>query len=388
MSEPRHRLLINAVHAKAGGGVSYLRNMLPLLAADARLDVHLVVHQDQTTLFEPLPTDVGLHVENFRSSFLSRLLWEQIVLPFRARALRADVTFCPANFCAFLAPRPVILLRNTTDAAATETRFGPRLYWKTLKLMTWASVKRCRHIIAVSEYARRVLAGRNTRSGVSVIAHGVDEFYRAPATRIPRERFLLAVGSIYQQKNYRTLLHAFAKVRKAFPDVTLTIAGGVPPGNEAHQASLKRAATTLGIENSVKFAGEMPRERLADLYRRCAVFVFPSTAETFGQPLLEAMASGAPVVCSNTTAMPEVVGDAARMVDPLDADGMAAQIGSVLGDPALAARMSDNSQARAAQFSWAETARRTADVLTAAAGISAHQPAHSSPPTGQGAAGE
>lgn len=382
------RLLINAIHAKAGGGVSYLRNMLPLLATDTRLDVHLLIHRDQRSRFEPLPAEVVLHEENFRSSFASRLLWEQIVLPFRARALCADVTFCPANFCAFLAPRPVILLRNTTDAAETETRLWPKLYWKALKVMTRASVKRCRRIIAVSKYAQLVLAGSDTGDRVEVIPHGVDEFFKSSATGRSRERFLLAVGSIYQQKNYGTLLRAFAKVRNKNPDTTLVIAGGVLPGNEGHMASLDRLAASLGITEAVTFPGEKSREDLADLYRRCAAFVFPSTAETFGQPLLEAMACGAPVVCSNTTAMPEVAGDAARMVDPLDADGMAAQIETVLSDPALAARMSSNSQARAAQFSWAETARRTADVLIAEAGVPAIQPAPKSAQTRQGAAGE
>ena len=152
------RLMINALHAKAGGGVTYLRNMLPLLADDARLETHLVIHRNQRELFEPIDERVRVHEEVFPSSFLTRILWEQLVVPFRAFALGARVTFSPANFGPLLAPRPVVLLRNTVEAAATETRPIMRLYWLALKFMTTASLLRCRRAIAVSGYARDVLA--------------------------------------------------------------------------------------------------------------------------------------------------------------------------------------------------------------------------------------
>lgn len=367
MTEAPLRVLINALHAKAGGGVSYLRNMLPLLAADPRLDVHLLIHGDQRRLFDPAPATVDVHEQNFRSSFLGRLLWEQAALPFRARAIGAEITFSPANFCPLFAPGSVILLRNTVEAADTETRFAMRVYWKVLAWMTRASMARCRRAIAVSGYARDVLAARRGAK-VTVVHHGVQKIFTpAPGRREPA-RFLLAVGTIYQQKNFHTLIRAFAKVRQTIPDVTLTIVGAPPPGGEAHLDSLRRLATELGVADAIAFTGEKPAADLVDLYRRCAVFVFPSTAETFGQPLVEAMACGAPVVCSNTSAMPEVVGDAARLFDPLDADAMAAEITAVLINPALAHVLSEKSLVRAREFSWEETARRTADVLVAAAG--------------------
>ena len=361
------RLLINALHAKAGGGVSYLRNMLPLLAADPRLDVHLLIHADQQDLFQPMPDAITVHAETFRSTFLGRLIWEQAVLPFRARAMGAEITFSPANFGPLFAPNAVILLRNTVEAADTETRFTMRLYWKALAWMTHLSLAQCRSAIAVSGYARDVLA-RHRSAKVTVVHHGVQEIFSPPEGRRAPERFLLAVGTIYQQKNFHTLIRAFAKVRETFPDVTLVIVGAPPPGGEAHLASLRQLASALGVADATTFAGEKSPEQLVDLYRRCAAFVFPSTAETFGQPLVEAMACGAPVISSNSAAMPEVVGDAAQLFDPLDPAALAAEITGVLVNPALAHVLSEKSLARAREFSWDETARRTADILIAAAG--------------------
>ena len=361
------RVLINALHAKAGGGVSYLRNMLPLLASDPRLDLHLLIHGDQQPLFAPLPDRLVVHEARFRSTFLGRLIWEQVMLPFRARAIGAEITFSPANFGPLFAPGPVILLRNTVEVAETETRFKMRVYWKVLAWMTRASLARCRRAIAVSGYARDVLAGGRANQ-VTVIHHGVQkEFSPGPGRRDPA-RFLLAVGTIYQQKNFHTLLRAFAKARETAPDLTLTIVGAPAPGGEATLDALRRLADALGVAEATTFAGHKSPAELVDLYRRCTAFVFPSTAETFGQPLVEAMACGAPVVCSNTSAMPEVVGEAARQFDPFDADAMAAEITAVVTDPALAQVLSEKSLARARNFSWEETARRTADILVAASG--------------------
>ena len=121
----------------------------------------------------------------------------------------------------------------------------------------------------------------------------------------------------------------------------------------------------------MELLGRLSTDVLADLYRRCALFVFPSLAETFGNPLLEAMACGAPVVSSRATAMPEVLGDAAVFFDPLDVEGMGAAIGRVLGDGDLRRRLGEKALARAQAFSWETTAQRTAGVIKRCAGIRA-----------------
>jgi len=123
-----------------------------------------------------------------------------------------------------------------------------------------------------------------------------------------------------------------------------------------------------GLGDAVEFLGGVSPQRLLELYRRCGLFVFPSTVETFGNPLVEAMACGAPVVCSNVSAMPEVAGDGAQYFDPLDADAMARKVIDLLGDEAARAELARRGLERAGNFSWEITARRTAAVLAEAAG--------------------
>ena len=358
-------MLINALHARTGGGITYLRQMLPLLAADPRLELHLIAHEEQGVQLAPLDARVRFHEAPFAGGFIRTLLWEQLVLPFRARNIGADVTFSPANYGPLTAPRPVIMLRNALGVAAHDGRPAKRLYWRVLGWMTALSLLSCRRAIAVSVYARQTLAG-GFGDKVAVIPHGVDDAFRR-LTRSPGESpYLLAVGDIYVQKNLRTLLAAFARVRAVRPELRLKIAGR--PVDASYARLVRTDADRLGVADAVDFLGAAPRETLMELYAGCSVFVFPSTVETFGQPLVEAMAAGAPVACANTAAMPEIAGSAVQYFDPLDAGAMSDRILALLNDPALAARLGAAGRRQAQAYSWPETARRTAAVLLAAAG--------------------
>lgn len=363
------RVLINALHAKSGGGVTYLRNMLPRLAEDPRLELHLFLHESQYELFNPVDERVRLHVLEFAPGLWSLLIWEQISLPIVARVMSADVTFSPANFGPLFAPNPVIVLRNALAVAGTERRLTKRLYWAGLGLMTAISLLGCRRAIAVSDYARRMLTfrlpGRVARK-VSVVHHGVDERF-APGSATPGETpYLLAVADIYVQKNLHTLITALPRIHAEFPQMVLKIAG--QRIDEGYYRTIEEAIRRRGLGSKVEFLGQCTAVELVRLYRGCAAFVFPSTVETFGNPLAEAMACGAPIASANTAAMPEVVGDAAVLFDPLDAEAMADAVLRILRDPALARALSQRGLERARSFSWERTARRTADVLVDAAG--------------------
>jgi glycosyltransferase involved in cell wall biosynthesis len=114
----------------------------------------------------------------------------------------------------------------------------------------------------------------------------------------------------------------------------------------------------------VRFLGYVPDDTLAILYRLAAVFVFPSLYEGFGLPPLEAMASGTPVVTSNVSSLPEVVGDAAVLVDPYRVDSIVEGVRRVLLDPQLAAELRKKGVARAREFSWEQSVSRTHDIYT------------------------
>lgn len=361
------RVLVNAVHAHAGGGVTYLRNMLPRLADDAGLELHLVIHASQRALIDPGDARIRVHAFHFPNGFLARLAWEQLALPMHARRLSADVTFSPANFGPLLAPRPVILLRNALSVAASEGRMPKRLYWRALGIMTTLSVLGCRRAIAVSEFARRDLSGglpERFARRVSVIHHGVAPVF-SPAPEMRREGFLLAVGDLYVQKNLHGLIEAIDRLRGRFPAIRLKIAGEAVDAGYASR--LGEAIAARGLGGHVELMGRLSPEALVDLYRRCALFVFPSLVETFGMPLVEAMACGAPVLSARASAMPEIAGDAALYFDADDPADMAERIAEALDDAGLRRNLTERAAARAQAFSWEETARRTARVLKDAA---------------------
>jgi glycosyltransferase involved in cell wall biosynthesis len=366
---PPLRLAINAVHAKSGGGVTYLRRMLPLLAAEPGVAVHLLIHQDQTALFRPLPAGVEVTEFDYPPGFLRTLIWEQLSLPGVAQRLNADVLFSPANFGPVFARNHVVLLRNATSVIRLTRHIKPMVYWTMLSLATLASLLTAKRAIAVSDYAARVLTfglRRFLAGKISVVFHGTHPVAQIRSANAADGTGLLAVSDIYIQKNYHTLVRAFSALHGRRPNLTLTIVGREIDARYAN--SIRVLVATLGLTDSVRFLGHVETDKLVELYRTCHVFVFPSTVETFGNPLLEAMAAGAPIASSNAAAMPEVIGDTGLLFDPDDADDMAQTIERLLDDPDLRVKLGAAASARSRAFTWEDTARRTLDVLRSAAG--------------------
>jgi glycosyltransferase involved in cell wall biosynthesis len=147
------------------------------------------------------------------------------------------------------------------------------------------------------------------------------------------------------------------------PDARLKIAGR--PIDADYFARVQEAVARHGLADRVEFLGQRAEHEIAALYRQATVFVFTSTVETFGLPLVEAMASGAAVASSNTTAMPELGGDAVLYFDPNDSGDMARQILALLTDPVQRDELRRKAAERGKLFTWAETARRTAEIVVA-----------------------
>lgn len=377
------RVLINGLHVKSGGGVTYLSSLIPHLADDPRLELHLFIHTSQYGLFGDVDERVRLHVLELAPSFWRQLVWEQLSLPLLAKVMGADVVFSPANFGPLILSNTVIVLQNALAVFNFEWRLRRRFYWAGLTLITLAALLRCRRAIAVSDYARRALTFRlpqRTSRKVAVVRHGVQRKFspgesKTNAGKSPR--YLLAVADIYVQKNLHTLIKAYARIRETVPDIELYIAGRRI--DEGYFRRLESVVAEHGLQDHVVFLGELDANALISVYRSCTVFVFPSTVETFGNPLAEAMACGAPIVASGTAAMPEVVGDAAVFFDPLDVGDMVSSILRVLQEPKLAADLRSRGLARARTFSWKRAAQLTGDVLVEASGRLADEGAATPP---------
>lgn len=230
---------------------------------------------------------------------------------------------------------------------------------------------RARRVITVSEHSARDIASLYglPRGRIAVIPNGVSgDFYpqRDASDRealrrrfgVPTERFILFVGGADPRKNHRVLLEACAREAERLREVSLVLVGDV-----AHRfGNMRDTAERLNLAARVVCPGRLPLQDLRLLYSHAAIFVFPSIYEGFGMPVLEAMACGAPVITSSTTALPEVAGDAALLVDPYDAGALAAAIRRLIEDRALGAALRDKGLERVKQFSWGHAARLTMDL--------------------------
>jgi glycosyltransferase involved in cell wall biosynthesis len=363
--ERRYLVLVNAVHARAGGGITYLHNLLPLLAAEYDLDIHLIPHPSQADSLAALSPVIRVHRLGMPKKWLPLLLWEQLMLPLLAARIGYDVVFSPANFGPIFLPAQVVVVQNAVSVGASEHRVGKKFYWAALRTMTALSLLFTRRAIAISQYAADSSAAPFRYLAPIIIHHGVGEMFSPAPINNPRRAFLLAVGDLYIQKNFYRLIEALPLVRRQYPEIVLKIAGDEVDADYA--ALLRRLVIALDLSDAVNFLGRRHNTELVELYRSCAAFVFPSTIESFGMPLVEAMACGAAVIASNTSAIPEIAGNAALLCNPEDPRDIAEKIICVLDDSALRQSLRDRGFARAQAFSWQECARRTAAVLRDAA---------------------
>jgi glycosyltransferase involved in cell wall biosynthesis len=214
---------------------------------------------------------------------------------------------------------------------------------------------------------------------VEVIYNALDARLATPPTeediKRVRERFLLTspfilyAGNIKPHKNIDRLIEAYSILRRrGVSGVKLLIIGD----EISKYPNLRRLVHRFQLHPHVRFLGFVPEETLAALYRLASVFVFPSLYEGFGLPPLEAMAAGAPVITSNVSSLPEVVGDAALLIDPMDAGALADAMARVLGDARLAAELIRRGRERVKTFSWERSVARVREVYVEVAGATTH----------------
>ena len=337
---------------------------MPLFAKDHEIDVHLCIQNDQIQLLPDNIENVTLHTLPKHYGFWRVQVWEQFFLPRLARRIGAEVTFSPANYGPILARNSVILIRNAIGVAFVERRLTKFAYWAAVYVGTALSLMTCKKALAVSDYARRTTAAgilKRFRDRIAVIPHGINRAFSPPANGRERQNFILAVSDIYVQKNLKNLLLAIARLAPYHDNIVLKVAGNFI--DQEYWESLKSILSENGLEKHVEFLGPVSPEGLVDLYKDCAVFVFPSLVETFGNPLVEAMASATPIASSESAAMPEVVGDAGLFFDPTDVDEIAVAINRLIRNPDICEDLSKKAEIRAKAFSWEATAARTLDII-------------------------
>ncbi len=270
---------------------------------------------------------------------------------------------------------PVPVVVSVHDVSFLEhPEYFPRERALQLQWTVRRTVRRAARILTGTEFSRasilRAYGDLDEDKVVAVPNAAASDFRpvsRQAAAATVRERFsiptpfLLSVGDLQPRKNQIGLIRAFARLVRAFPQCKhdLVLAGKETWfGPRVHEA-----ARDSGVADRIRFFGFVSDQDLLQLYNACDLFVFPSFYEGFGLPALEAMACGRAVVCSNTSALPEVVDGAAILFDPYATDEIVRAIADLLLDAELKARMERLGLQRAAHFSWQKTAAQTLDVF-------------------------
>jgi glycosyltransferase involved in cell wall biosynthesis len=323
------RIALNATAAVSGGGVTYWANLLPALAAlRSPHEFHVLVARDQARFDDAIPPSFRVSRVSFaRPRSLGRLLWDQTTLPRMLRRDRIDVLLAAADVAPLLSPCPVVLgIQNANPyyGPAGSSR-SSRFRESVLRWLTARAARRAHHVYFISEDSRRRIseaigipsrrtsvvylgiAGRFFESAGD--AQGIEAPAAPEVSPAARRGTILSVSAVRNHKDFETLLAAVARLKDDAGGPTLTIAGAFidPP----YLQTLRRLTAELGIEARVDFLGEVAHSSLPGLYRRAGAFVLPTLVETFGQPLVEAMASGVAVVATDLDITREICGKAA-----------------------------------------------------------------------------
>lgn len=353
---------------RSAGVHQYIYNLINHLGADGEGFRYSALVGSGELPPNPAVTQIrsGLDTEQA----FARILWEQLGQPAALRKIKADLVHGPVFVGPIVSPCPVVVTLHDLSFIRFPTLFrrGNRLY---LTVMTRLSAQRASRIIAVSAFTAKEAAALLgvPRERIDVVHNGVNRTFRPlPTSEVESyrrrrglpQRFILSVGTLEPRKNLVNLVQAFARIRDG--STPLVLAGGKGWFYEELFAEVER----LSLNDEVVFPGYIPQEELPLLYNAAEVFAYPSIYEGFGLPVVEAQSCGTPVICSNSSSLPEAAGDAAVMVDTRSVEALADGLSRLVTDPSLRGQLHQHGVEHASQFSWRRSAVLTSQVYRTA----------------------
>jgi glycosyltransferase involved in cell wall biosynthesis len=377
MGKPIHIAVdVRWIGTDTGGIKQYTVNLVKNLAKIDRKNRYSLLYNSDICRKE-LEKDLELNPNfkwiKFRYGIFS--LQNQIFLPGFLKKNKIDV-FHSTNFM-------VPLYCNMYKTVVTVHDLKPYLFpdlcreskkvkfYHIYKVLMKNITRKVNKIITVSQYSKSDILNvfHINSSKVQVVYNGKDDIFRVIDDRnlinetklkykIPQNRIILYVGRHEFAKNLVGLINAFAKLEKKLSDAYLVITGE----KDERYPEPYLLIDKLSLNKKVIFTGFLPDVDLPLIYSSCDIFVFPSFYEGFGLPPLEAMACGIPVITSDTSSLPEIVGDAGIMINPCDIDGLADNMYKVLTDNNLRLKMIEKGLGQAGVFSWKEAAKKTIEV--------------------------
>ena len=363
----------HAIGAQQGGNETYIRGLIRALAEIDDRNRYTIYLAEAGAAAEWREAFASRH-KNFEIRLLPKptpLIRVPVFLAYELWRRPVDVLHVQYTAPPFCRVPVVATIHDLAFEHMPET-FTRRGSFQ-LKLTVRRTAQRAVRIATVSEYSRQDLLRTYQLSPekVAVTYNGVDSYFTAEASPNEvadiRQRFgisrnyLLAVGSLQPRKNLIRLIRAYAKLRSENENFTpqLVIVGRkLWLADEIFAEVRQRHADYLGADDVI-LTGYASDQDLPKLYRQATAFVYPSLFEGFGLPPVEAMACGTPVVTSNVSSLPEVTGDAALLVDPLDQSSIESALLKIVGDEALRARLREQGIQQAKRFTWREAAEKT-----------------------------
>ena len=362
------RIAIDARKLRDYGIGTYIRNLLRHLARIDNKTEYVVLCREADRAFA---AELGENFRAVRERSGSYSVREQISVPLDLRREGADLFHAPHYVLPPLTPcRSVVTIHDCIHLRFPQY-LPSRLGYAYARSALWIAAHRSARVLTVSEASKRDILSYFSvpESKVTVIYNAIDERFNEepPADEVMRVKeryqlndpFILYAGNIKPHKNLERLIEAFHTIRRGeLEHAKLLIIGD----EISKYATLRRTVHRYKLHKHVRFFGFVPDATLAILYRLARVFVFPSLYEGFGLPPLEAMASGTPVITSNVSSLPEVVGDAAMLIDPYEPDAIAGAMRRVMLDDRLRDDMRERGLARVRDFSWERSVRRVREI--------------------------
>jgi glycosyltransferase involved in cell wall biosynthesis len=377
------RIVIDVRRIRDFGIGTYIRSLVHALGAvDQDNHYTLICHPDDARTLTGLP-------KNFETAAYSRrdaAAIEHVAFPAYLHSLHPDLVHIPLNRVPLFMIKPYVVTIHDMANLLFEEESGWRMALRRYRFRR--GLIRADRVIAVSE-----ATSREVQKAMGIPASRIRMVYNAPdpeffahrhsadarvagpeAAAREKQRileryqihypYLLYAGNIKPHKNIPRLVEAFAVVRDQlashplYRDLRLIIIGD----QISQYPAVRHAVIKSRVESTVRFLGFVPFDTLRCFYESASAFVFPSRHEGFGLPPLEAMASGTPVVCSNVSSLPEVVGDAAIQINPENVFDIARGIKEVLLDDNLRQSMIARGRIQASKFSWSRTAQEVLDI--------------------------
>ena len=362
------KIVINAYSARQGGGQTYLINLLQHLPEQ---------NPPQIEVFAPRSLQLPEHscISRVHASWptenpLMRAAWERLALPLYLKQTGADVLFCPGGLVATTPPKGckvVTMFRNMTPFDPIAMKAVPLgLHWIRLYMLRRLMLNSMRGAdltIFISEYARNAIEKLSRIPNPLTIPHGVSEAFRLGYSPLPRPAaagdlpYLLYVSKLDIYKHHNEVVKAYAMLPVHLRDAHRLILVGEAEGEQAQQ--LHALIRELGVEGYVRVLGAVPYNDLPGYYQNAMANIFASSCENCPNIMLEALASGRPLLASDVEPMPEFGGRHIGYFSPFDPSSIEIAMRKVLADSSTAKSWAEGAWQQGSLYSWAKTAHDT-----------------------------